>query len=175
MDENKEVEIETVSVDENAKVEPTADNAAQPDSDIIGDLQNKVAELNDKYLRVAAELENTRRRSARDIESVARNRAMAVANDFLPVMDAMESAIKQTPDDAGIKSMMAAMESAFARIGIVRIESVGQILNPQFHNAIQVVDKPTPDMPSNTIIDELQPGYMFGDTVMRTAMVTVCK
>lgn len=175
MDENKEVEIETVSVDENAKVEPTADNAAQPDSDIIGDLQNKVAELNDKYLRVAAELENTRRRSARDIESVARNRAMAVANDFLPVMDAMESAIKQTPDDAGIKSMMAAMESAFVRIGIVRIESVGQILNPQFHNAIQVVDKPTPDTPSNTIIDELQPGYMFGDTVMRTAMVTVCK
>lgn len=179
MDENKEVTIESVSVNDTENVEQTPDmvaNDTQSDApDVIGELQKTVSELNDKYLRTAAELENTRRRSARDIESVSRNRAMAVANDFLPVMDAIVAAIKQSPDDAGIKSMMAAMESAFARIGIVKIESVGQILNPQFHNAIQVVEKPTLETPSNTIVDELQTGYMFGDTVMRPAMVVVCK
>jgi molecular chaperone GrpE len=67
------------------------------------------------------------------------------------------------------------MENAFAKIGIVKIESIGEILNPQFHNAIQMVDKPDEKTPTNTIIDELQPGYMFGDTVLRTAMVIVSK
>lgn len=93
-------------------------------------------------------------------------------------MDAIQAAQSHAPDDAGIQSMAAAMNDAFAQIGITKIESVGQILNPQFHNAIQVVDAPADANPKpqpNTIMSELQTGYMFGDTVLRTAMVTVCK
>lgn len=93
-------------------------------------------------------------------------------------MDAIHAAQSHAPDDAGIQSMAAAMNDAFAQIGITKIESVGQILNPQFHNAIQVVDAPADANPKpapNTIMSELQTGYMFGDTVLRTAMVTVCK
>lgn len=93
-------------------------------------------------------------------------------------MDAIDAALQHSPDDAGIKSMAAAMNDAFSQIGITKIESVGQIMNPQFHNAIQVVDAPADTEPKpepNTIVSELQPGYMFGDTVLRTAMVTVCK
>ena len=88
-------------------------------------------------------------------------------------MDAVQAAQKITPDDPGIKSMSRAIESAFAQIGITKIESVGQILNPQFHNAIQVVA--TDDAKPNTIVQEMQTGYMFGDTVLRTAMVVVSK
>lgn len=185
-DENKpekEVEIETVSVD-------TAKNSATaPATDAPDDEQNNVAaeldalkvefnELNDKYLRSVAELENTRRRAALDAESRARNRAMNVAKEFLPVMDAIVAAQKHAPDDAGIQSMARAMESAFAQIGIVKIDSVGQVLNPQFHNAIQVVPAPADANPApapNTIVSEMQAGYMFGDSVLRTAMVVVCK
>ncbi len=165
----KEVEIETVSVDEKPEV------SADKQTEIIEQLNNKVAELNDKYLRIAAELENTRRRASLDIESVSRNRAMGVAEKILPVMDAINAALTHNPDDEGIKTMQRAMENAFAQIGIVKIESVGQILNPQFHNAIQMVDKPDEKTPTNTIINELQPGYMFGDTVLRPAMVVVSK
>ena len=129
--------------------------------------------MNDKYLRLAAELENTRRRAALDAESRARNRAMGVAEKILPVMDAVSAALKHSPDDEGIKSMARALESAFAQIGITKIESVGETLNPMFHNAIQVVDHP--DAKANTIVDEMQTGYMFGDTVLRTAMVIVAK
>ena len=71
--------------------------------------------------------------------------------------------------------MERALQNAFAQIGIVKIESIGEILNPQFHNAIQMVDKPDEKTPTNTIIDEMQPGYMFGDTVLRPAMVVVSK
>ena len=170
MEDKKEnenmVEIESVSV---------ADKQSDKQNEIIEQLNNKIGELNDKYLRVAAELENTRRRAALDVESVSRNRAMSVAEKILPVMDAVQSALKHTPDDAGIKSMQRALENAFAQIGITKIESVGDKLNPQFHNAIQMVDKPNDKTETNTIVDEMQAGYMFGDTVLRPAMVVVSK
>ncbi len=175
--EKKEVKIDTVSVTDDTNTKDNATTGDASDSE-IEKLNAQIAELTDKFLRLAAELENTRRRAAIDIESTARNRAMSVAKKFLPVMDAIDAALQHSPDDAGIKSMAAAMNDAFSQIGITKIESVGQIMNPQFHNAIQVVDAPADTEPKpepNTIVSELQPGYMFGDTVLRTAMVTVCK
>ena len=168
-EDKKEVKIETVSVDD--KPEITTDKQTE----IIEQLNNKIAELNDKYLRMAAELENTRRRSALDIESVSRNRAMGVAEKILPVMDAVQAALSHNPDDEGIKTMERALQNAFAQIGVVKIESVGEMLNPQFHNAIQMVEKPDEKTATNTIVEELQTGYMFGDTVLRPAMVVVSK
>ena len=169
-EKTNEVEIESVSIkDEKPKV------SKDKQTEIIEQLNTKIAELNDKYLRTAAELENTRRRSALDIESVSRNRGMGVAEKILPVMDAVQSALKHNPNDEGIKSMERALQNAFAQIGITKIESVGEKLNPQFHNAIQMVDKPNDKTETNTIVEELQTGYMFGDTVLRTAMVVVSK
>ncbi len=184
--ENKDIEIDTVSVNDVASApesEPaphptvtgqetvqTADCGTQVDTLIA-----EIKELNDKYLRMAAEMENTRRRAALDIESAARNRAMSVAKQFLPVMDAAQAALTHTPDDAGIQSMARAIEAAFAQIGIVKIESVGQQLNPQFHNAIQAIAAPDDKTQANTILEEMQAGYMFGDTVLRTARVVVAK
>jgi len=180
MENKKEVEIESVSIEEVENKKSESLNEEQPieideKDKTISDLTAKVSELNDKYLRVAAELENTRRRASLDIESVSRNRAMGVAEKILPVMDAIQMALKHNPDDEGIKTMEKAMENAFAKIGIVKIQSVGEILNPQFHNAIQMVDKPDEKTAPNTIIEEMQSGYMFGDVVLRTAMVVVSK
>lgn len=187
--EEKEVKIDEVSISDTPEKEAEKEVKADEEQDlelpvkeVISETEKLTAqinELNDKYLRLAAELENTRRRAALDAESSARNRAMSVAKKFLPVMDAIESAIKHNPDDEGIKTMAKAMENAFAQIGITKIETIGQILNPQYHNAIQVVESATSEDGSkpapNTIIEELQAGYMFGDNVLRTAMVTVSK
>ena len=167
-DDNKEVKIEEVSIND------TIDNAsATAENTKVEELTQQLADMNDKYLRLAAELENTRRRSALDAQSRARNSAMSVAQKILPVMDAVGAALKHAPDDAGIKSMALALESAFNDIGITKIESVGQTLNPMHHNAIQVIE--SPEHASNTIVDEMQTGYMFDDTVLRTAMVIVAK
>lgn len=167
-DDNKEVKIEEVSIND------TIDNtSATAENTKVEELTQQLADMNDKYLRLAAELENTRRRSALDAQSRARNSAMSVAQKILPVMDAVSAALKHAPDDAGIKSMALALESAFKDIGITKIESVGQTLNPMHHNAIQVIE--SPEHASNTIIDEMQTGYMFDDTVLRTAMVIVAK
>lgn len=186
--DDKDASIEQVSINdantdapEIVATAPTDTNtdaqAACERNPEMGALQAQLTELNDKYLRVAAELENTRRRAGLDVESAARNRAMNIARQFLPVMDAADAALKHTPDDEGIKSMARALESAFAQIGIVKMESVGTKLNPMFHNAVQAIDAKNinPAPAANTIIEELQSGYMFGDTVLRTAMVVVAK
>lgn len=181
--EEKEVKVDEVSISDTEnketeeKIAETVKNDDESSKD-VAELTAKLSDLNDKYLRLAAELENTRRRAVLDAESSARNRAMSVAKKFLPVMDAVEAALKLNPDDDGIKSMQMALLDAFAQIGITKIESVGQVLNPQYHNAIQVVEVPEENgekTASNTIVEELQPGYMFGDTVLRTAMVVVAK
>ena len=167
-DDNKQVKIEEVSISD------TPDNASAPvENSDVEKLTAQLAEMNDKYLRLAAELENTRRRSMLDAQSHARNRTISVSQKILPVMDAVQVALKHAPDDDGIKSMAMALESAFNDIGITKIESVNQPLNPMQHNAIQVVE--SPDHASNTIVEEMQSGYMLGDTVLRTAMVIVAK
>lgn len=171
----KEVEVETVSVNSAPDANDAANNANTDEHEkLIAELQDKVAETTDKYMRVAAELENTRKRSQRDAESAARSVGMGIAKKFLPVMDACAQAIKHNPQDDGIKSLAMALESAFAQVGIVKIESVGQQLNPQFHNAISVVPCDQEHKP-NTVVEEMQTGYMYGDTVLRPAMVIVSK
>lgn len=169
MADEKQVKIDEVSID----AAPT--DAPADATDETAGLTAQIAELNDKYLRLAAELENTRRRAAIDADAAARNRAMNIAGKILPVMDAVDAALKHNPDDAGIQSMARALASVFEQIGIKKMDAIGTVLNPQFHNAIQVVDAPAPDTPSNTIVEEMQTGYMFGDNVLRTAMVVVCK
>lgn len=168
--EDKKVKVEKVSVEDVA----TSSGADVQTDARIAELEGALAETNDKYLRAMAELENTRRRAAIDSESRARARAMSVAEKILPIMDAVDAALRHSPDDEGMKSLAKAMESAFESLGITRIESVGKPLNPGLHNAIQVVDAPENTAP-NTIVEEMQAGYMFGDTVLRTAMVVVAK
>ena len=175
MDDNKEeVKVDTVSVaDADVKAETAETPADTPQTTEIEELNATIADLNDKYLRAVAEIENTRRRAAIDADAASRNRAMSVARHFLPVIDAIYAALSHSPDDDGIKSMVRAVESACGNIGMVKIESVGQKLNPQFHNAIQVVEKDGTE--SNTIVEEMQTGYMFGDAILRPAMVIVAK
>lgn len=172
--EEKKVKVDTVSVTDTTVEEKTTEQVAESTEPTeVDKLNAQIAELNDKYLRTAAELENTRRRAAIDIDAAARNRAMSVARYFLPVIDAVNAALTLSPDDAGILAMSHAIESACANIGMVKIETVGKKLNPQFHNAVQVIEKS--DTESNTIVEEMQSGYMFGDTVLRPAMVIVSK
>lgn len=176
--EDKEVKMESVSVNDVKGADESTDQvmskAESPEKLKIKEMATKIADVQDKYLRTAAELENTRRRAALDAESRARIRVISVIEKILPVMDAVDVALKHSPDDEGIKSLARALESSFKEIGISRIESVGKMLNPMLHNAIQVVDASEGTL-SNTIVEEMQAGYMLGDTVLRTAMVIVAK
>jgi molecular chaperone GrpE len=139
------------------------------------ELENKtdeLAEMKDKYLRALAELENTRRRTNTDMESAAQNRAIMIAGQFLPLIDAIDKAFEHAPKDDGIKTLKKAADNTLAKLGIIRIETTGQPLNPQFHNVIMAEES---DKPVNEVIKEMQAGFMFGDSVLRTALVVVAK
>ncbi|TGQ46028.1 nucleotide exchange factor GrpE [Mesorhizobium sp. M00.F.Ca.ET.216.01.1.1] len=143
-------------------------------------------ELKDRALRVAAEMENLRRRTARDVHDA---RAYAVANfarDMLSVSDNLRRALDAIPaetkasGDAGFKALIEGVEiteramlSALERHGVKKLEPEGEKFDPNFHQAMFEV--PNPDVPANTVVQVVQPGYSIGERVLRPAMVGVAK
>jgi len=148
-------------------------------------MQAENDELKDQVLRLAAEMENLRRRTARD---VADARAYSVANfarDMLQVSDNLNRALQAIPDgarekDAGLNALAEgvemterAMMAALERNGVKKIEPEGQKFDPNFHQAMFEI--PNTDVPSNTVQQVVQAGYVIGDRVLRPAMVGVSK
>jgi len=175
--ENKTLENETLEID--AAPEPDA-NAIDLSPEALANaieierLTSVVAEMTDKYKRAAAEVENTRRRAAIDAENMARVRAESVAKHFLPIIDAIHAAITHDPENEGLKTLANATASALTKIGMTAIESVGQPMNPKLHHAVST-EPAADDIPKDTIVKELQTGYLFGDAVLRPAMVVVAQ
>ncbi len=143
-------------------------------------------ELKDRALRVAAEMENLRRRTARDVHDA---RTYAVANfarDMLSVSDNLQRALDAIPaeakaaGDAGFKALIEgvdlterAMLSAMERHGVKKLAPEGEKFDPNFHQAMFEI--PNPDVPTGTVLQVVQPGYSIGERVLRPAMVGVSK
>lgn len=143
-------------------------------------------ELKDRALRLAAEMENLRRRTARDVHDA---RAYAIANfarDMLQVSDNLTRALDAIPaeakesGDVGFKALIdgveltgRAMLTALEGHGVKKLDPEGEKFDPHFHQAIFEV--PNPDVPSATVVQVVQTGYVIGDRVLRPAMVGVSK
>jgi molecular chaperone GrpE len=143
-------------------------------------------ELKDARLRAAAEMENLRRRTARD---VADARSYAIANfarDMLSVSDNLNRALEAIPAEArasgdagfaalieGVEMTERAMLAALERHGVKRLEPQGERFDPHFHQAMFEV--PNPDVPAGTVVQVVQTGYVIGDRVLRPAMVGVAR
>ena len=170
---------------EEAKAEVEDDQVADEGADPVAAMQAENDELKDQVLRLAAEMENLRRRTARD---VADARAYSVANfarDMLQVSDNLNRALQAIPDgarekDAGLNALAEgvemterAMMAALERNGVKKIEPEGQKFDPNFHQAMFEI--PNADVPSNTVQQVVQAGYVIGDRVLRPAMVGVSK
>ncbi|BCH14666.1 protein GrpE [Mesorhizobium sp. L-2-11] len=162
------------------------EGSADGDYEALVRLLKENDELKDRALRVAAEMENLRRRTARDVHDA---RAYAVANfarDMLSVSDNLRRALDAIPaeskasGDAGLKSLIEGVElteramlSALERHGVKKLEPEGEKFDPNFHQAMFEV--PNPEVPANTVVQVVQPGYSIGERVLRPAMVGVAK
>ncbi|MBI0168052.1 nucleotide exchange factor GrpE [Bartonella sp. M0280] len=170
---------------EEAKAEVEDDQVADEGADPVAAMQAENDELKDQVLRLAAEMENLRRRTARD---VADARAYSVANfarDMLQVSDNLNRALQAIPDGArekdtglnalaeGVEMTERAMMAALERNGVKKIEPEGQKFDPNFHQAMFEI--PNTDVPNNTVQQVVQAGYVIGDRVLRPAMVGVSK
>jgi molecular chaperone GrpE len=172
---------ENVNATEGADTQPAA---AEPDP--IELLKAENAELKDRYLRLAAEMDNLRRRTEREVKDAKSYSVAAFARDMLSVSDNLRRALDAIPAEAraggdagfvslveGVEMTERAMLGALERHGVKKIEPTGQKFDPNFHQAMFEV--PNADIPANTVIQVVQDGYVIGDRVLRPAMVGVSK
>ncbi|MFA4876529.1 MAG: nucleotide exchange factor GrpE [Methanoregula sp.] len=146
-----------------------------PDPQSLSDEQKKAfADLNDQYLRLAADFENFRRRTARERESITTLAKERFAVDLLEVVDNFDRALKA--DDAhlreGIVQIQQLLTAQLQRHGIEPVESLKKTFNPMEHEAIAHVPS---EETAGTVIDEVSRGYRMHDKIIRHAKVAVSK
>ena len=138
-------------------------------------LKNQVAQQEDKFLRLAAEYDNYRRRTAKEKESIWSEAKADAAVAFLPVYDNLERALKQeTADEAykkGVEMTMTQLRSVLEKLGITEIPALGQPFDPTLHNAVMHVEDES--LGENTVAEVFQAGFKLGDKVIRFSMVKV--
>ncbi len=134
-----------------------------------------LAEAADKYLRLAAEYDNYRKRTAKEKDNAWTEAKAQTVAAFLPVYDNLERALKQeTCDEAykkGVEMTMKGLQDALTNLGVEVIPALGETFDPNRHNAVMHCDDP--EAGENTIVEVFQQGFMCGDKVIRFSMVRV--
>ncbi|EJB04521.1 molecular chaperone GrpE (heat shock protein) [Rhizobium leguminosarum bv. trifolii WSM597] len=174
------------AADAAAYVENDIAQEEAPQPDALELLKAENGELRDRYLRLAAEMDNLRRRTEREVKDAKSYSVAGFARDMLAVSDNLRRALDAIPAevkdaaDAGLSTLIEGVEmteramlSALERHGVRKLEPVGQKFDPNFHQAMFEV--PNPDVPNNTVVQVVQAGFSIGERVLRPAMVGVAK
>jgi molecular chaperone GrpE len=174
--------------DTDAHSSPDADPApeAAPEPAPSTALDRELADAEDRLLRALAEMENMRKRTAREVADSRIYAVTAFARDILTVADNMHRAMQALDDelrakaDTGVKALLDGVElterelmSALEKHGVKRIEPLGQKLDPNRHQAMYEVEDPS--VPSGSVVQVVQAGYLIGERVLRPALVAVSK
>lgn len=173
----------SLAADAAADAAVEAETPAEPDP--LDVLRAENADLRDKYLRLAAEMDNLRRRTERDVKDAKSYSVAGFARDMLAVSDNLRRALDAIPADAlanddsvktlaeGVEMTERSMLSALERHGVRKLEPLGEKFDPNFHQAMFEV--PNAEVANNTVVQVVQDGYVIGERVLRPAMVGVAK
>lgn len=166
--------VEEQDVKQEAAAEPE-ETAVDPLLSELESLKDQVAGQEDKYLRLAAEYDNYRKRTAKEKESLWTDVKADTAGAFLPVYDNLERALKQdTADEAfkkGVEMTMNQLKEVLTKLGITEIPAQGQPFDPKYHNAVMHVEDES--LGQNVVAEVFQAGFQCGEKVIRFAMVKV--
>jgi molecular chaperone GrpE len=170
-------------VDEGEAPEESGPASSPPepeDGDLLAKAQAEAAKMKEAWIRTAADFDNFRKRTRREIEDARKAGREELLKELLPVFDNLERAItssKTAPDVKavvdGLTMILKQFESTLARSGITKVATTGTTFDPTVHEAIQQVE--TSEHPAGTVVAEVQPGYMNGERLVRAAMVVVAK
>ena len=171
-----------------ASVADTGENNDISGGDPVKELQEKLdakdeeaRENYDKFLRVSAEFDNYKKRSARELEDFRKFANQSLLKEMLSVVDNLELAIHSADaNKAGKNSLREGLDlthreilRVFEKFRVTPIESKGKAFDPTYHEA--VMQEETDEFPENTVITEMQKGYLIHDRLLRPAMVVVAK
>jgi molecular chaperone GrpE len=165
--------------------EETAEGSPElREHDRVAELEQQLEELKSKALYAAAETQNVRRRLEAEKEQASSYAAAGFARDMLTIKDNLDRALAAVGEElradktaaqflAGIEATSRELDAVFQRNGVTRIKSVGEALDPHKHQAM--VELPSENAEPGTIVEEMQPGYMMKDRLLRPALVGVAK
>ena len=184
--EEKFMQEESGSGDVTNTQESQADNSTQDagvdtnDSELEA-LQNQIGELKDKYLRLVADFDNFRKRTARERLELIQTASKDVITDLLTVLDDSERAEKQLQNSEDVNAIREGVTLVFNKLrnslhgkGLRPMQSIGSEFNPELHEAITEIPAPNEEM-KGKVIDEVQKGYYLNDKIIRHAKVVVGK
>ena len=137
-------------------------------------LSDDLAALNDTYLRLAAEYDNFRRRTAKEREGIYTDAFGEALNALFPVVDNLERAARYSDGEnvaKGVELTLKSVRDTFNKLGVTEIDPVGEAFDPNFHNAVMHVEDDT--VGESVVVEVLQKGYCRGERVLRYAMVKV--
>ena len=189
-DDNQEQELERQEkIDDEFDVEVAAENSENMESKEVDVefLQGQLEKLQeqskvslDKVVRAQAEMENLRKRAARDVENAHKYALEKFTNELLPIMDSLElgfsvSVKAKNLDDLckGMELTLEMFNTVMEKFGITMIEPKGEKFNPELHDAVSMQE--TDDSNSGIIIEVMQKGYTLNGRLIRPAMVVVAK
>jgi molecular chaperone GrpE len=159
---------------------PADEPAAQPEVSELQTLKDERDKFKDQLLRTAADFENFRKRSRKDVEDAERRGKEEAVRELLPVIDNLERAVAAAAaakDIAavidGVKMVLRLFEDQASRLGLARVTTVGERFDPSIHDAIQ--HKETDESPAGTVVAEIVAGWRLGEKLVRPAMVVVAK
>ena len=139
--------------------------------------QIDAAESKDKYIRLVAELENVKKRNAKERSELLRYSGEHIVQDLLDVVDNLQRAVQHSETASaeeilkGVKMIADEFVSVLERQGVVAKDAVGQVFDPKEHEALASV--PTPDHPAGVVIEQLKKAYYMRDKLLRPAQVVV--
>ena len=188
----KEESTETSQEPENAESDANKGDADVNEGDVeateeptleeqLEEAQAKIAELNDKYLRLMAEFDNYRKRVMKEKTELIKSAGTKVITTILPVLDDMERAeqnMEKMDDVAALKEGLLLIFDKFMKLmateGLKKIEAIDKVFDTDYHEAIAMVPG-QPDDKKGKVIDCIQTGYMLNDKVIRHAKVAVAQ
>lgn len=167
---------DTQAEGQTAETQAGEEASAEQPADPLAELQQKYDELNDRYLRMAAEYDNFRKRSRAEREGVHADAVAHAVGVLLTTVDNLSRALAQPTEDAaykqGIEMTYNQMMESFQSLGVTEIEAApGTPFDPNKHNAVMHVDDDA--LGENVIAEVFQKGFQIGDKVVRHAMVKV--
>lgn len=158
--------------DEDDAVSEYNDTASQ-----FAELEESLHEVNDKYIRLFAEYDNFRKRTAKEKTGIYQDASVQCIDKLLPVIDSFERSLEADCSDENFKNGMqmiwGQMKDFLTKMNVIEIEALGAEFDPNVHNAIQQLDGT--DYASNHVCQVFQKGYMLGDKLIRPAMVAVAQ
>ena len=189
MDKNKEAEnaapeaeeaAEAAEAAETAKAESTEETftVTREQMEKMEGLAKQLSEQQDKYLRLAAEYDNYRKRTAKEKEGIYADAKIETVTALLPVYDNLERGLAQYKDAAeddphrkGLEMIFSQFKESLSKLGVTAMEAAGQPFDPEKHNAVMHVEDEA--LGENTVAEVLQQGFTLGDKVLRFAIVKV--